>query len=347
MSDAPPEPLARRLGRLALVALGLLLLAEAGVRAFITSPSRQQPDAALGFTYQPDSLILQGREGFAANRLDAQGFNDDIDPVAARRVLLLGDSFAEALQVPREQNFVELAEARLPGTEIINAARSGMGPGHFPVARQRFGAGTALTVLALNPTDLQDLHAHAAGTMQGRDRLRDLAMPVISRSALATFLSQRAMLLMRRAAETAPMASADAPPTAPETRPEAAPRAAAHDASVPAADPADLAAVTGLLDALSAQGPVALLWIPVLDYSRKPAPEAAYSAKVRVVFAEAAARLGLPFADAGPALAAAFAATGQPPTGFANSTPGEGHLNAAGHRAVATVLARLVAEAAP
>ncbi|HJZ12662.1 MAG TPA: SGNH/GDSL hydrolase family protein, partial [Acidobacteriota bacterium] len=43
------------------------------------------------------------------------------------RILVIGDSYVEAIQVPQEKHFGRLLESKLPNTEVILMARGGYG----------------------------------------------------------------------------------------------------------------------------------------------------------------------------------------------------------------------------
>lgn len=120
----------------------MLLLSGGGevfVRAFISSPLSTQADEELGWVYRPNAIVFQTKEGWATPRMNSLGYNDDEIPVTgvARRVLVVGDSYTEALQVDRADNFCSLAEKHMPETLLFNAGRSGLSPVHYPVVARR------------------------------------------------------------------------------------------------------------------------------------------------------------------------------------------------------------------
>ena len=135
------------LGRLLLVGLGValpILLTEGAVRVVdIAPPSDLQPPLwsphpYLGWFHVPNqagTVYSEYREFEAPVRINARGLRDrEIgydNPAAAFRVLVLGDSFAEALQVPLETTFAKQMEGMLNSperpTEVINAGVGGWG----------------------------------------------------------------------------------------------------------------------------------------------------------------------------------------------------------------------------
>src|SRR5215469_14928188 len=96
--------------QLALFAIGWCVGLEILVRLLLTSPSNIIPDTQLGSFYAPNSSALietpdAGPREVSFNEL---GLNDGpIQPKGDRaRILVLGDSYVEALQLPRRQNFL-------------------------------------------------------------------------------------------------------------------------------------------------------------------------------------------------------------------------------------------------
>jgi lysophospholipase L1-like esterase len=129
------------------------------------------------------------------------------------------------------------------------------------------------------------------------------------------------------------------------TRAETAPRAAAvrADATFSDEDLVEIAAL--LLGEIKAEAPVGVVFVPLLEYrSGGRTEESARSAEARTLFAQAAARAGVPLVDLGPALRDQFLKTGRPPAGFSNTAPGEGHLNAEGHVLLARAIASVAEE---
>jgi len=130
-------------GEIGLVVFGLVLaLGLVGVLEWVVRAQLDvyRCDARLGWTFRPSSSgIKLNRHGEFFHRVhfNAVGFNDDAwpDPSAdVFRILLLGDSFAASLQVPRRAHFASRTEALLnehvlPGRriEIMNAGVDGYG----------------------------------------------------------------------------------------------------------------------------------------------------------------------------------------------------------------------------
>ena len=97
-----------------------------------------RPNARFLWLGQPGRL----REYASFVRINALGFHDAEHAVAkpsgARRVLVVGDSYVEAFQVPLQAGLPRLLAARLAGAgapaEVIAVARSGWGPIEYRAA---------------------------------------------------------------------------------------------------------------------------------------------------------------------------------------------------------------------
>ncbi len=137
----------RILGRVALGLMGLtlsLLLLEGGVRLMDLAPPAEplpplwEPHPYLGWFHIPDTGGLwysEYGEYQAEVRINARGLRDEEipydNPSGAFRILVLGDSFVEGLQVSLEETFARQLQTQLNHgdrrVEVINAGVSGWG----------------------------------------------------------------------------------------------------------------------------------------------------------------------------------------------------------------------------
>ncbi|MBV8203351.1 MAG: SGNH/GDSL hydrolase family protein [Acidobacteria bacterium] len=107
-----------KLGLAAAAAVLALLLGEAALRiAGISYPNFYRPDADRGWALRPGAEGWWHTEGRAWVHISSAGLRDvehaAAKPVGRLRIAVLGDSCAEALQVPVEQTFWKLLERRL------------------------------------------------------------------------------------------------------------------------------------------------------------------------------------------------------------------------------------------
>ena len=133
----------RLLGGLFLAAFGAamaLLMLEVGVRVLHLVPDRfWQPDAVLGTKLIPGSTgwwTQEEHEFFVPVKINDGGrrdFDRAVDkPANTLRIMLLGDSFVEAMQVPIEQTFARGLEQKLAAAigrpvEVVSMGVSGYG----------------------------------------------------------------------------------------------------------------------------------------------------------------------------------------------------------------------------
>jgi hypothetical protein len=129
--------------KLLLVLFGLVIgitIAELGLRVLGYSyPGFYQPDATRGYALVPGMEGWYRKEGQAYIRINSAGMRDrehtKAKPADTIRIAVIGDSYAEAFQVPIEQAFWFVMEGKLqangyaPGKqiEVLNFGVSGYG----------------------------------------------------------------------------------------------------------------------------------------------------------------------------------------------------------------------------
>ena len=131
-------------GALAVAALGAaLIVGEVALRAIgFSYPNFWEPDPLTGSKLRPRMEGWQRDEGNAFVKINSQGWRDREHPVAkpadTYRIAILGDSYAEAMQVPLERAFWSILPSRLSSCgfgggkkiETVNFGVSGYGTGH-------------------------------------------------------------------------------------------------------------------------------------------------------------------------------------------------------------------------
>jgi hypothetical protein len=119
---AKPHPRLRALlARLLLIAVGIfmaLLIVEVALRVSgFTYFNPYIVDQDVGYSLRPNAEGWWKREGLTYVKISSQGFRDREHPIAkppdTLRIAVLGDSFAEALQVPQENAFWSVMEQRV------------------------------------------------------------------------------------------------------------------------------------------------------------------------------------------------------------------------------------------
>ncbi|MCM3871042.1 MAG: SGNH/GDSL hydrolase family protein [Pyrinomonadaceae bacterium] len=135
----------RLAAKLLTILLGLgvgLLLAEVTLRLIgFRYLNLYQEDQYVGFALRPGAEGWWTKEGETYVKISSDGMRDrehsKVKPADTLRIAVLGDSFAEALQVPVEMAFWAVAEQRLQGCkafagqkiEVINFGVSGFSTG--------------------------------------------------------------------------------------------------------------------------------------------------------------------------------------------------------------------------
>lgn len=128
-----------RAGLVVIGLLGALTGLELAVRLIRPEPQELfEPHPVLGVFHVPNTEAIWNKEGRAMVRINQLGVRDRELPLekapGVYRIIVLGDSFVEALQVPLEQTFVKVTETLLnrwaraeTQFEVINAGVSGYG----------------------------------------------------------------------------------------------------------------------------------------------------------------------------------------------------------------------------
>jgi hypothetical protein len=127
-----------------------LVIAEVGLRVLGYSyPVFYAPDEYRGYALRPGMQGWYRKEGESWVRINSDGFRDrerdKVKPVGTFRIALLGDSFAEALQVPMEKAFWYLMEQKLNAcgafggkrVEVLNFGVSGYGTAQELITLER------------------------------------------------------------------------------------------------------------------------------------------------------------------------------------------------------------------
>ena len=133
-SSTPALNWSRRKLRFAKLALALvalvfgLLVAEIALRIVgYTYPVFYTTDTARGYMLQPGASGWYRKEGRSYVRINSEGLRDrerpKQKPAGTLRIALLGDSYAEALQVSLEDAFWVVMEERLQGCRAFNEGR--------------------------------------------------------------------------------------------------------------------------------------------------------------------------------------------------------------------------------
>jgi hypothetical protein len=301
-------------------------------------------EAGFGTIIRPGATVLWWKEGRGESHWTRFGIRSRKAPdLSKSSVLVLGNSFTEALQVDDDEVFTSILEQRLRRgwiqTTVLNAGRSGASAADYAAfaPRDKSVFHPRWTVIQLTPEDLAASawapgRSHFAYNEDGH--LVAKARPASARGPLRTVLSplvNRVMLLVygHYRIEEFKAAAAAQPPLF-----RAASAAPATSTAAPAASPAAYP-VEAELDLLAAQYDrrVTFLFIPTLDF-RSPL---AVTTPIEARFEAHCLQASLSCVSLRPGYPDVVR-RGLSPFGFGNSAFNDGHLNGEGHRLAAVAL---------
>jgi hypothetical protein len=298
-------------------------------------------DSPAGKHYAPNSTYVEGTEGYAKTVFDENGYNNDPGvPDKGRLALVLGDSHTEALQVARSENFCSVAQKLLSpgaGLTVYNCGVSGQSVADYIY----YGAGLlkkfnpAAVVIQVTYPDFTDDALSGANNCSivpvsggysvvkltgGASTLKNLKDRFVSLCAfnsqayikfkklLSGALSPDRRAFLPRAAATAQVA-----------RPESY-------AAVIDWEAAQLKSVYGDKAVI-----LYLPYTPSIGASGQVVYSDPLEKGVKALIIAACGKYGIPFIDMQPDFDNLVKTKREFPRGFANTSPGSGHLNAQGH----------------
>jgi len=318
-----------------------LIAMELVVRQVYHVPVAFQP--GVGKIIRPGTTVRWWKEGHGKSHWTGFGLRRrEVPDVLHGGVLVLGNSFTEALQVDDEETFTSLLEARLRNdglaATVLNAGRSGASAADYAAqaSRNQETFRPRWTIVQLMPDDLGGLawspgRSHFAYNEEGR--LVAKAPPVSAGGRLQVFLApfvNRVMLLVYgsyRFAEFKNAAAAEPPLfRAASIDPAPSPAATATGATHPVEAELDLIAA-------AYDRRLTFLFVPSLDF-RLPLAATTPTEGRFEAYCRAAAVSCVSLRPGYPDLVR----RGLSPFGFSNSQFNDGHLNEDGHRLAADVL---------
>ena len=310
--------------------------------------------------YHPEYKILPNRtevlvdkfinseEGYAISTYDPNGFRLPVPSAeASPRVLVLGDSYAQASQVSDNSTFAQQLETKLrssrPQAGVWNAGIPGVAPSRY-IGMAEYYKSTLkpdVVIVQLNAGDFGADRTNKAGTFWleqigdgwqvhkrdttiTRGSLKGLGRyPIVKDLATLALHSSLVQQLTFKAGQEFGISKAEKKPT--EFKDD-------HDEVYKKH-------ARWIVRELSHSYPqVAIVYIPSIDYfalsSSAPSQEEALDESCR--------EFGVPYVNMRSTFIDHYKSTGNACNGFMNTTPGSGHINALGHRLVAEQLLMLV-----
>jgi len=317
---------------------GSLVLWELIVRLFVLSPAQEVFEPRLGYVHAPHAPILRTYEGYARFALDQFGLNNDVLPATLpeKRVFVVGDSFVEAYQVMRTENFVSRLDEVWRDSLLFNAGSSGAAPDKSLAVYELLKSSVRPThvLLCVNASDLYELSLaktkrNADGGVQHLWRKQDaptaltpLKLWIYGHSSLVTHLKWKYENDIRAwlTGKNGKMESRQS-----------------HQLSGKRLQRAVEYWQFVLQSFQQEGGSLTVLMMPEVEYFSGQVAKAKVR-QGRVILTDEAVKLGIPVLDSNSLFVQNFQKTGEPAIGFANTHYGKGHINAYGHQLLANWL---------
>ena len=281
------------------------------------------PNGAATSVWRPGAVIVHGTEGYGISKVDENGFLNPDGTLAERYVLMMGASHTQGKEVSPEQRYSTLVNDYFSGDSGLLAAYNIASDGHFlPSQIQHFKAAVAAfpnaeaITIEIGSTDFsaQELHdaQNQAAYVPDNGDFKDLSP--VSRLKLAAKEGIPLLALLKKNVQTL--------------------RAQAAEDSEGRYDyETELDAALALIRA-EFDGPIAFVYHPTTEIQPDGTVKLGYS-NTWDIFCGVCEKNGIDVIDTGTRFQMLYEIEGQLPYGFANTTPGEGHLNALGHRILA------------
>ena len=317
----------RQLLQISLIVIAILLVGEIITRNTIISPKSTIYDPELGWHYKPHTNIFQTAEGWSHIKLNSLGYNDTEISNNKNNVLVLGDSYTEALQVEQNKNFTSLVEQDNKCLSIINAGRSGLSPIQYPIINTRFRELTSIdsVVMILTSGDYNDIiSSKKTITIINKNThwLYKKFNIVLEYSSLATYLKNRLLSLLRT--------------PAPVNKKHTVNQNKEKDNLRKAKE-----ILTYSFNKIKNSSDLYIIYIPKLIFlPDDKVITTDNSLKFENLVAQVSEDNNIPFVSARQFLISSYQEHNQPPVGFPNNNILSGHLNEDGHRSLADALSK-------
>jgi len=309
---------AKWIGKALLAGLAAFALLCAACAFYFNVPVRvSNPDDTTEYRYEPNRRYFRGTEGFGTGRTNNEGFNNlrDYKHGDEINVLLMGSSHMEGFCVPQADSAAAVLNRLFDGEKY--AYNIGMAAHTFPYCAEHLD--TALSVYA--PTDAVVIELAKLGyTPAELDAAADGALPEIGAHEGKIVTAAQKIPYLRLFYTKYFQGGGDAGADAEQT---------------PAGDFA--ASLSRLLQKLGETGRAHGVDV-ILVYTPTVLPEADGHLAIqeqpdeRPLYQRLCTENGIVFLDLTARNLAAAEELGQLPFGFANTTPGTGHINRLGLR---------------
>lgn len=283
------------------------------------------PNGAATSVWRPGAVMVHGTEGYSVTRVDENGYINPPGTLADRYVLIMGASHTQGLEVRPRYRYAELVNRYFSDDTGTLAAYNIGCQGdflptqikHFQAAVEAFPNADAVTV-EITSTNYSALEIHQAMT-QGHYNPGD--------SVEGFRAGGRAFKLKTMVKENLPLLALL------KTNFQTLQAQAAEETKGPYDYETELDAALSLIRS-QFDGSIAFVYHPATAIQPDGSLELDYSDNWDI-FCGVCEQNGIDVIDTGPRFARLYETERKLPYGFANTTPGEGHLNALGHRILA------------
>lgn len=277
------------------------------------------PNGAATSVWRPGALIVHGTEGYGVSIVDENGFLNPEGTLADRYVLMMGSSHTQGKEVCPAQRYSTLVSSYFSGESGTLAAYNIASDGHYLPSQIRYFK-AALAAFPNAGAITLEIGSTDAAPQELRDAQNQAVYAPIS-------FTDSVSMLKGMAKESLPLLALL------KTNFQTLRAQAAEETEGPYDYETELDAAMALIRS-EFDGPIAFVYHPTTEIQPDGSLKLGYS-DTWDIFCRVCEKNGIDVIDTGTRFARLYETERKLPYGFANTTPGSGHLNAAGHRILA------------
>ena len=277
------------------------------------------PNGASTSVWRPGAVMVHGTEGYGIARVDRNGFLNPEGILADRYVLMMGASHTQGKEVCPAQRYSTLVSSYFSGESGTLAAYNIASDGHYLPSQIRYFK-AALAAFPNAGAVTIEIGSTDAAPQELRDAQNQAVYAPIS-------FTDSVSMLKGMVKESLPLLALL------KTNFQTLRAQAAEETEGPYDYETELDAAMALIRS-EFDGPIAFVYHPTTEIQPDGSLKLGYS-DTWDVFCRVCEKNGIDVIDTGTRFARLYETERKLPYGFANTTPGSGHLNAAGHRILA------------
>ena len=277
------------------------------------------PNGAATSVWRPGAVMVHGTEGYGIARVDRNGFLNPEGILADRYVLMMGASHTQGKEVCPAQRYSTLVSSYFSGESGTLAAYNIASDGHYLPSQIRYFK-AALAAFPNAGAVTIEIGSTDAAPQELRDAQNQAVYAPIS-------FTDSVSMLKGMVKESLPLLALL------KTNFQTLRAQAAEETEGPYDYETELDAAMALIRS-EFDGPIAFVYHPTTEIQPDGSLKLGYS-DTWDIFCRVCEKNGIDVIDTGTRFARLYEMERKLPYGFANTTPGSGHLNAAGHRILA------------